>query len=316
MKWIEFVVKTISKNEYIVSDVLYQAGAVGLAIEDPQDYIDLSANEESWDFIDDFLLDNFEDNGEITLKAYFPQNEDIERIIFFIENRLITIPLKESGSILGEVTLNSIDDEDFAENWKKYYKPLRIGEKVIIKPSWEVYEENQDDIVIDLDPGMAFGTGTHETTFMCIEALESFLKAGDLVYDIGCGSGILSVVAAKLGAEKVIGIDIDPVCIDVSKENIRLNSVEGKVQVCKGDLFEFANDKANLIVSNIIAETIIGMLKDLHIYLKNDGIFIASGIILSKVESVEDALTRSGFNILNTKILGEWVCIIAQKQVI
>ncbi len=313
MKWIEFVVKTIPKNEYIVSDILYQAGAVGLAIEDPQDYIDLSENEESWDFIDDSLLDFFDDNEEITLKAYFPQNEDIERINSFIKNRLITIPLKESGSILGEVTLNSIDDEDFAENWKKYYKPLRIGKKIIIKPSWEVYEEKEDDIVIDLDPGMAFGTGTHETTYMCIEALESFIRVGDLVYDIGCGSGILSVVAAKLGAEKVVGIDIDPVCIDVSKENIRLNSIGDKVQVYKGDLFEFVDDKADLIVSNIIAETIIDMVKELHIYLKNDGTFIASGIILSKVESVEDALTRSGFKILNTKILGEWACIIAQK---
>lgn len=313
MKWIEFVVKTIPKNEYIVSDILYQAGAVGLAIEDPQDYIDLSENEESWDFIDDSLLDFFDDNEEITLKAYFPQNEDIERINSFIKNRLITIPLKESGSILGEVTLNSIDDEDFAENWKKYYKPLRIGKKIIIKPSWEVYEEKEDDIVIDLDPGMAFGTGTHETTYMCIEALESFIRVGDLVYDIGCGSGILSVVAAKLGAEKVVGIDIDPVCIDVSKENIRLNSIDDKVQVYKGDLFEFVDDKADLIVSNIIAETIIDMVKELHIYLKNDGTFIASGIILSKVESVEDALTRSGFKILNTKILGEWACIIAQK---
>lgn len=313
MKWIEFVVKTIPKNEYIVSDILYQAGAVGLAIEDPQDYIDLSVNEESWDFIDDSLLDFFDDNEEITLKAYFPQNEDIERINSFIKNRLITIPLKESGSILGEVTLNSIDDEDFAENWKKYYKPLRIGKKIIIKPSWEVYEEKEDDIVIDLDPGMAFGTGTHETTYMCIEALESFIRVGDLVYDIGCGSGILSVVAAKLGAEKVVGIDIDPVCIDVSKENIRLNSIGDKVQVYKGDLFEFVDDKADLIVSNIIAETIIDMVKELHIYLKNDGTFIASGIILSKVESVEDALTRSGFKILNTKILGEWACIIAQK---
>ena len=313
MKWIEFVVKTIPKNEYIVSDILYQAGAVGLAIEDPQDYIDLSENEESWDFIDDSLLDFFDDNEEITLKAYFPQNEDIERINSFIKNRLITIPLKESGSILGGVTLNSIDDEDFAENWKKYYKPLRIGKKIIIKPSWEVYEEKEDDIVIDLDPGMAFGTGTHETTYMCIEALESFIRVGDLVYDIGCGSGILSVVAAKLGAEKVVGIDIDPVCIDVSKENIRLNSIDDKVQVYKGDLFEFVDDKADLIVSNIIAETIIDMVKELHIYLKNDGTFIASGIILSKVESVEDALTRSGFKILNTKTLGEWACIIAQK---
>ena len=312
MKWVEVVVKTIPENEEIVSNILYQAGAVGLAIEDPQDFIDLSNDKESWDYFDESLMD-FEDDGRISLKAYFAENEDIEQTISFINEGIVTIPLKEGRKLLGEVILNSVDDEDFAENWKKYYKPLRIGERIIIKPSWEDYDEKEDDIVIELDPGMAFGTGTHETTSMCAEALESFLKHGESVYDIGCGSGILSIVAAKLGADKVVGIDIDPVCIDVSKENIRLNNVENKVKVYQGDLFYVVSDKVDLIVSNIIAETIAGMVKNLGNYLKDDGIFIASGIILSKVELVENTLKENGYKILNTKRLGEWACVVAQK---
>lgn len=313
MKWIEVLVKTSPKNEYIVSDILYQAGALGLAIEDPQDFIDLSENKESWDFIDDALID-FENDGRITLKAYFPQDEDIERIVFFIKNRLITIPLEESGLVLGEVALNSIDDEDFSQNWKRYYKPLRVGKRIIIKPSWETYEKKEDDILIELDPGMAFGTGTHETTTMCIEALESFLRPRDIVCDIGCGSGILSIVAAKLGAEKTIAVDIDPVCIAVSKENIRLNNAEDRVIVNNGNLFESIADKADLIVSNIIAEIIIQMVEDLDRYLKDDGIFICSGIILSKVEIVENALIDNGYMIVKIKRLGEWACIVAQNR--
>lgn len=311
MKWVEVNVRTIPENEDVVSDILYQAGAVGLAIEDPQDFIDLTNNKESWDFIDESLL-NYKYDG-ILLKAYFAESDDIAKTIDFIKDKVVRVPSEEEGVALGEVVLNSVDDEDFAEAWKKYYKPLRIGDRIIIKPTWEAYLEEANDIVVELDPGMAFGTGTHETTEMCAEALESFVKPGDHIYDIGCGSGILSIVGAKLGAEKVTAIDIDPVCIEVSNENIKINKVEDKVQAYQGDLFDVVSDKVDLIVSNIIAEVIAGMVKDLDKYLKDDGIFITSGIILSKVDLVENALRENGYKILETKRLREWACIIAQK---
>lgn len=311
MKWVEVIVKTIPENEDIVSDILYQAGAVGLAIEDPQDFVDLTNDKESWDFIDESLM-NFDHDG-VSLKAYFAESEDISKIVEFINSRVVETPLKEEGQAYGEVILNSVDDEEFSESWKKYYKPLKIGERIIIKPTWEDYAQEANDLVIELDPGMAFGTGTHETTEMCAEALESFVKPGDHIYDIGCGSGILSIVAAKLGAEKVTAIDIDPVCIDVSNENIEMNHVEDKVQAYQGDLFNVVSDKVDLIVSNIIAEVIAGMVRDLNKYLKDGGIFITSGIILSKVEMVENALKEDNFEILETKRLGEWACIIARK---
>ncbi|HZJ99296.1 MAG TPA: 50S ribosomal protein L11 methyltransferase [Tissierellaceae bacterium] len=313
MKWVEVIVKTIPENEDIVSSILYEAGAVGLALEDPQDFIDLYNDKESWDFIDEKLM-NFVDDGSISLKAYFAEDEGIDRIIDFIKEKIVTRPLEFNTEALGEVALSLVDDQDFAENWKKYYKPLRIGERIVIKPSWEDYDEKENDIIIELDPGMAFGTGTHETTSMCTEALESFLKPGDSVYDVGCGSGILSIVAAKLGASKVIGIDIDPICIDVSEDNIALNNVKDIVGVEEGNLFDLLDDKVDIIVSNIIAEVIVGIVRDLDRYLNDEGFFIASGIILSKVNSVKNALTKSGYNIIDIKELGEWACLVAQKQ--
>lgn len=314
MEWIEVVIETVSENEDIVTDILYQAGASGLTIEDPKDFIDLSNDKESWDFIDSSLM-NFE-KDKISFKAYFPKSQDLEKTLDFIKDKIVNRPLKDIGNPYGDLILNLVDDEDFAESWKKYYKPIKIGKRIIIKPTWEDYQAEVDDLIIELDPGMAFGTGTHETTYMCLEALESIVKPNDHIYDIGCGSGILGIAAAKLGAEKVIGIDIDPVCIDVSKENIKINNVEDKVQVYQGNLFDLVDDKVDLIVSNIIAEVIAGMVGDLNKYLKDDGIFIASGIILDKVELVEKALIENDMEILDSRKLREWACIVAQKKVI
>lgn len=314
MKWVEVIVKVIPENEDIVSSILYEAGAVGLALEDPRDLVDLYNDKDTWDFIDEKLMD-FEDDSSISLKAYFAEDYGIDRIIDFIKEKIVTKPLENNQKPLGEVSLSLVDDQDFAENWKKYYKPIRIGKRIVIKPTWEDYDiEEDDDIIVELDPGMAFGTGTHETTSMCAEALESFLKPDDSLYDIGCGSGILSVVAAKLGARKVVGIDIDPICIDVSEDNIALNNVKDIVEVHEGNLFDLLNDKVDIIVSNIIAEVIVGMVRDLDRYLNDEGIFIASGIILSKVDLVKNALIKSGYIIIDKKELGEWACIIAQKQ--
>lgn len=311
MKWVEVVVKTCHEKEDKVADILYQAGALGLAIEDPRDFLELSSNKKAWNYVDSNLMSLDED--VLILKAYFSEAEDTEKIVDFIRKRVIEEPLESEGEAYGEVTLNLVDDQDFAEAWKQYYKPLRIGDRIIIKPSWETYDEEPGDLVIELDPGMAFGTGTHETTSMCIEALEGLVKENDHIYDIGCGSGILGITAAKLGAERVIGIDIDPVCIEVSKENIEMNGVEDIVQVYLGDLFDVVDGKADIIVSNIIAEVIIDMIDDLNNYLEEDGFFIASGIILSKVGLVEEKLKAKGMKVLETKRLGEWACIVAQK---
>lgn len=200
------------------------------------------------------------------------------------------------------------------DNWKKYFKPFKIGNNIIIKPSWEEYEEQTEDIIIDIDPGMAFGTGTHETTSLCIEALEEHVKKGDTVFDIGCGSGILSIVGAKLGATNLVAIDLDPACVRISKENIENNDLSDKVDVRHGDLLEVLEGKADVIVANIIAEAILSISSTVKDYLKDGGIFISSGIILDKRDSVLKSLKDNGFKIEEIKTQGEWVCIISSKE--
>lgn len=311
MKWIEVIVKTSMENEDYVSNILYEAGAEGLAIEDPNDILELSKSQEGWALVDSSLIKGELD--EINIKAYFPESKDLEDIKRFIEDNIKKSPSTTEDGIYGEIIFNEINDDDWAESWKKYYKPQRIGDNIVIKPSWESYEEKPSDLIIELDPGMAFGTGTHETTIMCTEALEDLIKPGDTVYDIGCGSGILSIVAAKLGATKVVGVDLDPTCVEVSNENIKINNVENKVEILQGNLLDVVEDKVHIIVSNIFAEIIVKMTGELKNYLFDDGIFIASGIILEKIDLVKDSLIENGLDILEVKTLGEWACIIAKK---
>lgn len=309
MNWAEIQIKTTNELEDVVTDILYDVGATGLAIEDPRDILELVQSEIDWDFIDPDLIKV--ESNQIIIKAYFAENKELEYIIQKIKERIKHHPmLKEKNHI----TISSVDEKDWAESWKKYYKPTKIGKNILIKPSWEEAEVGKDTILVELDPGMAFGTGTHETTMMCSEALENHVKPGDLVYDIGCGSGILSIVAAKLGAKKVIGVDLDPVCVRVSSENIKINNVEDIVDIKRGDLLEVIEGNANVIVSNIIAEIIAKMVTSIKDYLKDKGVFIASGIIIEKIPLVENALLENNFIILDIVKKNEWACIIATNK--
>ncbi|NMB28325.1 MAG: 50S ribosomal protein L11 methyltransferase [Tissierellia bacterium] len=309
MKWTEVQIKTTTEAEEMVTNIMYDLGVTGLAIEDPKDIIAFQQSEEDWDFIDPNLIK--QDYEEVIIKGYFPESEDLIDKIELIRDNIEKNPPGNLNKSLGEVTITEVYEKDWAEAWKKYYKPIKIGEEIVIKPTWEDYEKTDGEIVIELDPGMAFGTGTHETTTMCIEALENYVKENDIVYDIGCGSGILSIVAVKLGAKKVIGVDLDELCTRVSKENIILNKVEDLIEIKQGNLLDVVHGKADIIVSNIIAEVIADMIDSLKDYLKRGGIFIASGIIIEKVDIVEKRLIENGFKVLDTKVMGEWVSIVS-----
>lgn len=307
MDWTEVQIKTTAELEDIIINILYDVGATGLAIEDPRDILELTQTRVDWDFIDSSLIDLELD--VILIKAYFSEHEDLEFIIQGIRDKIKDHPMISNEENI--LTISLVSDDDWSESWKKYYKPVNIGERIVIKPSWEEHYPKEGEIIIELDPGMAFGTGTHETTIMCIEALEKYIKAGDIVYDIGCGSGILSIVSSKLGADKVIGVDLDELCVKISNENILLNKVEDLIDIRRGNLLDVITGKADVIVSNIIAEIIVGMTGDIKEFLKDKGIFIASGIINSKVDLVETALIDSGFNIVDIINRNEWVCIVA-----
>lgn len=312
MKWTEIKVSTNAENEDIVSSILYEVGAMGLTIEDPNDIVELTKRVDDWDFIDDSLFQS-EFEG-IIIKAYYSELEDLISIVEKVKNRLEIEPVLAGENLLGKVIISTVDEKDWAESWKQYYKPKRIGEKIVIKPTWEDFEEKSGDIIIELDPGMAFGTGTHETTIMCAEALESHVKTNSTVFDIGCGSGVLSIVAAKLGAKEVIGVDLDEVCVKVSNENIEMNKVEDIIEIRKGNLLDVVKGKANIIVANIIAEIIASITGDIGGFLEEDGLFISSGIIIEKIPLVENALIENGFKILEVRKMNSWACIIASKN--
>ena len=313
MTWVEVQIKTDHEFEEIVSNIMYDLGVTGLAIEDPRDVLEFERSEENWDFIDSSLFSS--DPDSIIIKAYFSEGEDLVDKIEQVRENIEKNPMEKYGHSLGEVTVVEVYEKNWAEAWKKYYKPLKIGERVVIKPSWEEYEKKEnDEIIIELDPGMAFGTGTHETTILCIRALEKYVKENNIVYDIGCGSGILSIAAAKLGAKKVIGIDLDNVCINVSNENIKANEVDSIVEIKKGNLLDVVEGKADIIVSNIIAEVITKMIPELKDSLYSNGIFIASGIIVEKIDMVETALINEGFKILEINQIEDWASIVSIRE--
>lgn len=313
MKWTEIKVQVDGKWEELISNIFYDIGVKGLSIDDPNYLKNLEQNKEDWDYIDEELikkeLDKLESN-RVSIKAYFSEEErPLKKLELFKENLKFYKEIKEGDY---EIFLKDVMEKDWSENWKKYYKPTRIGENIVIKPSWENYEKKEEDMIIEIDPGMAFGTGTHETTSMCTMAIEKYLKREDTLYDIGTGSGILSLVAGKLGASKVIGIDLDPTAVKVARENIKNNNLENKISIKEGDLFKILDSKADIIVANIIADIIIGMSRDINKYLKRNGIFITSGIIKSKEVDVKVALKENNFEIMEIMRMKEWICIIAR----
>ena len=306
--WIEVKVVTKPDALEMVQGIFYGLDVKGVAIEDPRDILEREQGPLTWDFADINILEH--GGKAAVVKGYFSVEDDMEEILEYIKVKLIEI--KDMGVDIGEGTVEyiKVNEEDWANNWKKYYKPTKIGKNIIVKPIWEEYEAN-GEMIIELDPGMAFGTGNHETTRMCVEALGENVKGDTTVFDIGTGSGILAIAAAKLGAKKVIGVDLDPVAVDSAKENVSFNDLNN-IEILYGNLMDVVTGKADLVVANIIAEIIVVLAEDVKNFLVPGGLFITSGIIRERRELVETKLKEKGFKIKEVKEQGEWLCIIAE----
>ena len=301
MKYIEMTINTSKDKKDIIEGILFDYG-IYTTEEISSDIVDeLDQDEKDWDFIDYPLLNSKE--GVFALRVYPENMEDANNL---------KAELNEKN--LGQCLIEEKDDEDWANNWKKYYKPLEIGEKLAIVPEWEAYD-NDKRIVIKINPGMAFGTGTHESTYMCLELLERYVKKDDEIFDIGCGSGILAIAALKLGAKRALAVDIDDKCIDASHENADLNNLEDKMDIKKGNLLDVVKGRADLIVSNIIAEIIVDEIKNLKNHMDKGGIFITSGIIKERRQMVIDALKENGFKIIDELEKNNWVAIVGRLNV-
>jgi len=311
MKWLEIKVTTTTEASDAVSDVLTDLGASGVAIQDPNDIRMEIERPGSLDYANDEFLESL---GSSTLiRAYFQEGWDRGELISQINERLDNIArFLDVGD--RRIEFSEVDDEDWSTAWKKYYKPFHIAEDIVVKPTWEPYDLKPGEILIELDPGMAFGTGTHETTSMCAKALRKYVKSGDTVMDVGCGSGILSVIAAKLGASSVVALDIDEVAARVARENCAVNEVQPLVRVERAILSEMKREKYDLVVANIIADVIVDISSLMPYYVKTGGIVATSGIIRERKAEVVEAYRRNGFECIETSEMGEWVAIIFKCQ--
>ncbi|KGR81480.1 50S ribosomal protein L11 methyltransferase [Lysinibacillus odysseyi] len=311
MKWTELSILTTNEAVEAVSNILHEAGASGVVIEDSKEL----TKERIDQFGEIYALnpDDFPKNG-VVVKAYLSATsflaETVEEIKLAIAN-LVNFDINIGENI---VTLCEVDEEDWATAWKQYYHPVKISERFTIVPTWEEYTPvSTDELIIELDPGMAFGTGTHPTTVMCLQALENVVSENDAVIDVGTGSGVLSIGAAMLGAKQVHALDLDEVAVTAARENVELNKVDGIVQVFHGNLLDTVKEPADVVVANILAEIIVTFTDDAYSIVKPGGVYVTSGIIGAKKDEVKEALEKSGFTIEEVLMMEDWVAIIARR---
>jgi len=311
MNWIEVCVHATTEAVEPIANILHEHGAAGVAIEDPLEIM----KERNSIFGEIYALNpaDYPADG-VYIKAYVPESDELENLVSSVRSKVTN--LAGFGIDIGraDVTTNVIDEESWATAWKQYYKPIQVSERITIVPEWETYEPvKKDERIIRMDPGMAFGTGSHPTTMLSIQALDAYTKPGDTVVDVGCGSGVLSIAAALLGAEKILAFDIDDVAISSTNQNAALNGLDQVIEAKNNNLLKDVGIEADLIVSNILAEIIVQFIEDAWSSLKDGGLFITAGIIEERYEMVETALKEAGFLIVAVNRQEDWVSIIAQK---
>lgn len=312
MKWSEICIHTTAEAVEAVSNILHEAGANGVVIEDPE------VLHREWDTpygeIYQLSPDDFPQEG-VYVKAYFPVTSHLGETVDAIKFQLNELLRYGLDVGRGTLTVTEVHEDEWASAWKKYYKPVSVSERMTITPIWEEYRPSRDDeIVIEMDPGMAFGTGTHPTTILCLRALEKYVKQGDRIFDVGTGTGILSIAAAKLGASRVVAMDLDEVAVRSAQENVKINKVQHVVEVRQNNLLDGMEGPVEIVVANILAEVIIRFTDDVARVLVDGGLYITSGIIGSREADVKASLTASGLEVVETVAIDDWVAIIAKKR--
>lgn len=335
MKWIKMELKTTTEAVDFVSAMLEELGVEGIEITD---YVPLSEEDKRKMFID-ILPELPPDDGSARVSFYLDTGTDIEALKANIAEGLSELrQFVDTGS--GELTVSETEDKDWINNWKEFFKPFRVDESIVIKPTWEeLAEKRPGDLVVEIDPGTAFGTGTHETTKLCIGSLKKYVKPGTAVLDVGCGSGILSIISMLLGARYAAAVDIDPVAAGVTVENAGVNGLSARlcdrdvngvpvftgaadgIEVADGNVLEdealrtaLGSASYDIVVANILADVIIPLSGVVKEFMKPDALFISSGIINTKREAVEAALRENGFEILEVNVQGDWVSFTARAK--
>lgn len=302
-KHVEISVKTEPVwEEYLSNLLIEQIGCCGVVSQETE-YKDEEIIKDNSGIVKGYLWLN-PDNP--------PNFDDIQNQLWQNKQELIETGIPEENIGSWKLSIKEIEDEEWAHSWKKYWHPMKIGSKIVIRPTWEEYNAAEGEIIIDLDPGTAFGTGTHPTTRLCIMALEKYLTPGDTLADVGMGSGILAIAGVKLGAKSAIGVDNDPSVIEVADENAEKNNVADKCTFYEGVASDVKGEY-EVVVSNILAHILIETMQDLEKLVKPQGKLILSGIIAEKSLDVQKSAVQNGFEIIDVLEEENWVAIVAKK---
>lgn len=303
MEYTEVTISTVTQGAELISDLLMRLGAAGTQILDRADLPDPAKPTANWELMDQSVIDAMPE--DVQVKAWFDK-ETLQKALPILREELSA--MKNHIPPLGTLSLSlqGVKEEDWSENWKQYYKPFRIGKHMVVKPTWEDFDLLPDDLLIEIDPGMAFGTGTHETTAMCVTLIEKYYKSGSLL-DVGTGSGILAIAAARLGAQDIYAVDIDPDAVRVARENVEHNGLEKVIDVQQGDLLQGLSRTFDFAVANILAPVICMLAAPLKKHLSENGIFVCSGIIKEAEDDVRQALDNAGYIIDEVCHQGDWV---------
>ncbi|WP_438346892.1 50S ribosomal protein L11 methyltransferase [Paenibacillus sp. FA6] len=323
MLWHEFTIETTEESIEMISNFLHEAGAGGVSIEE-SGTLNKVRDTKYGELYDEPLNDIPE--GQAVIKGYFSVDMEMDNVVPILKQRVDELSQYDidTGEVRYELKL--IDEDEWANAWKQYFKPIRVSKSLTIKPTWEEYTpESEGEKLIHLDPGMAFGTGTHPTTSLCLRTLEDVIQGGEEIIDVGTGSGILAIGAILLGAKHVLAVDLDPVAVHSAKENAAFNGMEGSITVKESDLlsvFKHQEEGVNLgvtvpvdmVVANILAEVILLLIDDVYQVLQPGGIFITSGIYKNKELVVQEALKASNFEIIDVNREEEWIAFVARKR--
>ena len=319
MEWFEVSIFTTAAGIEPVCAKLMDIGITGVEIEDKDDFESfLENNKQYWDYVDEELREKM--MGETRVKIYVENNDEGLKTLENLKTVLGELKAFDAADEYGtlSVSSDSIREEDWENTWKQYFKPIYVGDRIVIKPQWEKADNEEGKIVFNIDPGLTFGSGQHETTRMCVEFLDETVKKGDKLLDLGCGSGILSIISLMLGAGEARAVDIDPNCKKIAMENAALNSIgDDRYSVFTGNIltdedFKRSTEESgpfDIVVANIVADVIIPLSKDVHRYIKKGGTFIASGIIEMRFEEVKEAIEENGFKVQEIRRENDWYSI-------
>lgn len=322
MQWIETNIYTTTDGIEPLCGRLYAVGLNGVQIKDAADFNDFIENEtQYWDYIDE-SLESLK-TCETCVTVYLTDDADGRELLSHIRGTVAELKSMDAEGNFGrlEIELKGVDEEDWANNWKKYYKPFYLGDNLLIKPEWEDIDNAEGKVVLSMNPGHLFGTGTHHSTQLCMVELEKYVQSGDRVLDLGCGSGILSILSLLLGAESAVAVDIDPAAPATAMENLAMNGISpDRYSVLVGNVIDDEALKAKIggdydvVVANIVADVIIAMSATAYSQTKQGGYFITSGIIGPRGDEVKAAVTAAGFEIVEVHEQSDWLCITAKKN--